>query len=121
MTLYASREDKALKLSSQINSEKRAGLAPPAPEIINATTKLVFIDTSDIKRTFLDFIDHADFTAGAFNDVRGVIWTEEGTENRCALQKAFVLSVAYWKAQTNSADVKCRCMETPLKISVKRK
>ena len=105
MTLYASDKDKALKLSSNLpNHEKRAGLTPPSAKVINASTKLVLIDTSELERKFRDLIDHADFTAGAFNDVRGVLWTGASPDKRCALRAARLAPrETYWKALTRNA------------------
>jgi tetratricopeptide (TPR) repeat protein len=104
MTLYASNKDKALTLSAKINAEKRAGLAPPDASIINATTKLVVVDTSEVKRRFKDLISHDDYTGGAFNDVRSVLWTKARPENRCVLyQQQMRGSLPFWKARSSNA------------------
>lgn len=101
MTLYASGKDVALKASTIVNCElddmrfsrliicdtKRAGLSPPPAEIIEASEKLVVIDTSTLKREILNFIDHSDYANGAFNDVRSVIWTGAAPHDRCVLQE----------------------------------
>ena len=106
MTLYASNKDKALTLSAKVNAERRAGLAPPDASIINATTKLVVIDTSEVKRRFRDLISHDDYTGGAFNDVRSVLWTKARPENRCVLSRQQRSDTRpYWMAR--SANFGC--------------
>jgi esterase/lipase superfamily enzyme len=90
MTVYASSKDKALQISSFYpKNKRRAGLAPPAPEIIEASVNLKYIDTSKLDRSGWagKFIAHADFTAGAFKDVRYLFWKEPDPDERCVLSR----------------------------------
>lgn len=83
MTLYASREDRPLWLSSWIGGDyPRAGQAPPLAQVAQAVT---FVDTTGFVRETFDVFAHSDFAGGAINDLRAIVWFSLEPGSRCLL------------------------------------
>jgi esterase/lipase superfamily enzyme len=114
MTLYASANDKALKLSEWLhdplmrtksrqrcagNKFQRAGQSPPlsalrTPEIAKILTA---VDTTNIDPEKADFIAHSDYTGGAITDLQSVVWLSLSPKARCISRT--VGANPYWKTQ----------------------
>ncbi|NEX94473.1 alpha/beta fold hydrolase [Caulobacter sp. 17J65-9] len=79
-TLYASRNDKALQVSRQVNGERRVGDA--ALPVVK--TGLQTVDTSGASGGLLG---HDDFAGTALDDFRAVLWLSLAPERRCVLKR----------------------------------
>ncbi len=114
MTLYGSRRDVALNVSSWLAGDfQRAGQVPPLPGVASQVTA---IDTSDVSRDG----GHFDFAGGAINDLRAVIWLSLPPEARCPLaSKPLDGSVVYWEAaheRENCSDMAFRRAVSALRL-----
>lgn len=79
-TLYASRRDKALLFSAQINGMRRLGDA----------NQLVLVDgleSIDTTAASNGLIGHDDFAGTALDDFRAVVWLSLAPDRRCVLQQ----------------------------------
>ncbi len=92
MTLYSSRSDRALGISRWLADDyPRAGQSPPLPEI---ASRVETIDTSPVSQGPLG---HFDFTTGAINDMRAIVWLSLETGQRCPLvSRALEETIEYW-------------------------
>lgn len=101
MTAYTSSKDRALQLSQSLGgSYPRAGQSQPLPQIAELLTA---VDTSNVSRG----IGHSDFTGGAINDLRAVVWLGLPPEDRCILSRETLEeSLQFWRAteQTPACD-----------------
>lgn len=94
-TLYVSKNDRALLLSSILNDSVRAGDAQ-SPAIING------MDTIDTTRSpkptwSLDgLIGHEDFSTGAVDDLRALVWHNLPPSQRCLLGKTELQKGILW-------------------------
>ncbi|MDF1768591.1 alpha/beta hydrolase [Maricaulis sp.] len=81
MTAYTSSQDRALQLSQALGgNHPRAGQSVPLPQIAEVITA---VDTSSVSTG----IGHFDFTHGAVNDLRAVVWLSLPPEGRCILDR----------------------------------
>lgn len=81
MTAYTSSRDRALQLSKALGgNHPRAGQSAPLPQIAEVVTA---VDTSDLSIG----IGHFDFTHGALNDLRAIVWLSLPPEGRCILDR----------------------------------
>jgi len=81
MTAYTSSQDRALQLSQALGgNHPRAGQSAPLPQIAEVITA---VDTSSVSTG----IGHFDFTHGAINDLRAVVWLSLPPEGRCILDR----------------------------------
>ncbi len=78
-TLYASRRDKALQLSAELNGMRRLGDANP----LYVDPGLDSIDTTNASG---GLIGHDDFAGTALDDFRAVVWLSLAPSRRCVLQ-----------------------------------
>ena len=114
MTLYASKEDQALKESKRYwriqryrhwpkrNREQlRAGLAPPLDQLAAAVKT---VDTSNVDRDTFDIAKHADYAKPALDDMRSVIWYSLMPKERCALKTRLINGIEYWATEKNSSS-----------------
>jgi esterase/lipase superfamily enzyme len=88
-TLYASRRDKALLISSEIHGMQRLGDAH----------KVVVVDglqTVDTTAASEGLLGHTDFAGSALDDFRGVIWYSLAPAKRCVLQTDTSGASPYW-------------------------
>ncbi len=92
MTLYSSEHDLALRVSRWlVGDHPRAGQSPPLPEV---ASRVQTVDTSLVSRGFLG---HFDFSTGAINDMRAVIWLSLTTGDRCPLvNRELDDGIVYW-------------------------
>ena len=67
VTVYSSREDRALQASELLQGAVRAGRAP---EIV-CTAGVDTIDTTEAQQ---DFVGHSDYSSSAIDDVRSLVW-----------------------------------------------
>ncbi len=67
VTVYSSREDRALQASELLQGAVRAGRAP---EIV-CTSGVDTIDTTEAEQ---DFVGHSDYSRSAIDDVRSLVW-----------------------------------------------
>jgi esterase/lipase superfamily enzyme len=78
-TLYASKRDKALMFSAQINGMRRVGDA-------NRILVTDGLDTVDTTAASSGLIGHDDFAGTALDDFRAVVWLSLAPDRRCVLQ-----------------------------------
>lgn len=88
-TLYASARDRALQISEQVNSMRRAGDA----RTIMIQPGLQTIDTTGASGGLLG---HDDFAGSALADFRAVMWLSLAPERRCVLETAQTTGGRYW-------------------------
>lgn len=88
-TLYASKRDKALQISGQINGMQRIGDARP----IVVTAGLQTVETTAASGGLLG---HNDFAGTALDDFRGLIWYSLAPDRRCILQTDQVGGQPFW-------------------------
>ena len=90
MTLYASKRDRALKISEFLQSYDRAG---------NASTPALVpgIDTIDTTFASKGLIGHADFAGSALDDLRAVAWTLLPPDQRALLAPAALDNGTLWR------------------------
>lgn len=104
MTLYGSKGDVALGVSGIVNRESRAGWLPAHPDIINASVKLVAVDTAKAKERVGDAFNHSDYVGSLIEDVQSVLWTSAKPTERCFLQETSAAAERpYWLAEPNTA------------------
>lgn len=88
-TLYASKRDKALQISGQINGMQRIGDA----RRIVVTDGLQTVETTAASGGLLG---HNDFAGTALDDFRGLIWYSLAPERRCILQTDQAGGQTFW-------------------------
>ena len=88
-TLYASGRDRALQISEQVNSMRRAGDA----RSVMIQPGLQTVDTTAASGGLLG---HDDFAGSALADFRAVMWLSLAPERRCVLETAQTDGGRYW-------------------------
>lgn len=88
-TLYASRRDRALQVSEQINRMQRVG---DARRIIVRDG----LQTVDTTAASAGLLGHDDFAGSALADFRAVMWLSLAPERRCVLETAQSERGRYW-------------------------
>lgn len=88
-TLYASGRDRALQISEQVNSMRRAGDA----RTIMIQPGLQTVDTTAASGGLLG---HDDFAGSALADFRAVMWLSLAPDRRCVLETAQTDGGRYW-------------------------
>lgn len=88
-TLYASRRDRALQISGQINQMRRIG---DARQVV-VLDRLQTVDTTAASGGLLG---HEDFAGTALADFRAVVWLSLAPDRRCVLQSARAEAGTYW-------------------------
>ncbi len=88
-TLYASKRDKALLISGQINGMQRIGDA----RRIVITDGLQTVETTAASGGLLG---HNDFAGTALDDFRGLIWYSLAPDRRCILQTDQLGGQTFW-------------------------
>lgn len=88
-TLYASRRDRALQVSAQVNGMRRVG---DARQVV-VEPGLQTIDTTEASGGLLG---HDDFAGSALADFQGVVWLSLAPERRCVLQTAGPADTPFW-------------------------
>lgn len=88
-TLYASGRDRALQISEQVNSMRRAG---------DARTVMIQpgLQTVDTTAASGGLLGHDDFAGSALADFRAVMWLSLAPERRCVLETAQTEGGRYW-------------------------
>jgi len=85
LTVYASGDDIALKVSSFLNGELRLG----SPKALSANAPGEKIETtgaaSAIADLSNDYLGHSDYLRPALADIRGLLWQRLGLAKRCIL------------------------------------
>ena len=89
-TLYASKRDKALLLSRQVNGEVRAGDA-------NALVIRPGLQSIDTTLASGGLLGHNDFAGSALEDFRAVLWLSLAPDKRCVLRASGSGSKRYWR------------------------
>lgn len=112
MTVYASRFDRALSLSSMLGGDyPRAGQAPPLEQIAELVT---FVDTSNIDRGRADVIAHSDYAGSAIEDLRAVLWLSLAPPSRCTLvRETLEDGTEYWASSRDEG-----CGETEFRRAI---
>jgi esterase/lipase superfamily enzyme len=100
-TLYASKRDKALLLSQQVNGEVRAGDA-------NALVVQPGLQSIDTSLASGGLLGHNDFAGSALEDFRAVLWLSLAPEKRCVLQASGARSARYWTFGNGCAESEFR-------------
>jgi esterase/lipase superfamily enzyme len=88
-TLYASRRDRALQVSAQINNMRRMGDARE----IRVWNGLQTIDTTAASGGLLG---HEDFAGSALADFRAIVWLSLAPDRRCVLQSTQATGGVFW-------------------------
>lgn len=78
-TLYASKNDRALRFSGWMRAMSRAG---DAQHLLSLPGVVDTVDTTKVSGSLLG---HDDFLSGARDDLRAVIWQGSAPERRCPL------------------------------------
>lgn len=88
-TLYASRRDRALQISTQINNMRRVG---------DAREMLIWdgLQTVDTTAASGGLLGHEDFAGSALADFRAVVWLSLAPDRRCVLQSSRTTAGTYW-------------------------
>lgn len=88
-TLYASQRDRALQISEQVNTMRRAGDA----RSVVIQPGLQTVDTTAASGGLLG---HDDFAGSALADFRAVMWLSLAPDRRCVLETAQSDGGRYW-------------------------
>lgn len=88
-TLYASRRDRALQVSAQVNGMRRIG---DARQVV-VQPGLQTVDTTEASGGLLG---HDDFAGSALADFQGVVWLSLAPDRRCVLQTAGTDETRFW-------------------------
>lgn len=88
-TLYASRRDRALQISQQVNQMRRIG---DARDVVVRDG----LQTVDTTAASAGLLGHDDFAGSALADFRAVMWLSLAPERRCVLETAETAGGRYW-------------------------
>lgn len=99
MTVYSSSNDRALKWSEWANGEPRAGSSPEY--LLSAG-----IDCVDTSNTQTDALGHGNFSMGAIDDLRSIVWLSLKPERRRGLRPRRSANGTYWVLEEPSAKNK---------------
>ena len=89
-TLYASRRDKALQISAQLNDVQRLG--DSGKPVVKAG-----METVDTTAASGGLLGHSDFAGTALDDFRAVVWSSLAPEKRCVLQTRPLGEERFWE------------------------
>ena len=106
MTLYASRNDQALRISKWVmhSGRHRAGQSPVHSDILKQANFIDAIDTSQVGGKN-DRLGHTDYVGGAITDLQSIVWLSLEPEQRCIDNVSDESGVAvFWRTEYQSCS-----------------